>query len=67
MNEHNAMPLDEIRVNVSQIDAQLLDLLAARRQLSLEVAKSKIKTKKPVRDIEREQELLVKLIEQGER
>lgn len=33
--------LDEIRLRVSQIDNQLLELLAQRRQLSLEVAKAK--------------------------
>lgn len=57
--------LDEIRLRVSQIDNQLLELLAQRRQLSLEVAKSKISTAKPVRDKAREHDLLLKLIETG--
>ncbi|WP_305837510.1 prephenate dehydratase [Photobacterium leiognathi] len=57
--------LDDIRKNVSRIDNALLELLAERRTLSLEVAKSKISTAKPVRDQAREQELLLKLIETG--
>ncbi|WP_028024631.1 prephenate dehydratase [Enterovibrio calviensis] len=60
-----SMSLDEIRENVSRIDQQLLTLLADRRKLSLEVAKSKIQTQKPVRDIEREQVLLEKLVADG--
>ena len=58
--------LDEIRTNVSRIDNEILKLLAERRQLSLEVAKSKIQTAKPVRDQAREQELLLRLIEKGQ-
>ncbi|KDM92584.1 prephenate dehydratase [Photobacterium galatheae] len=57
--------LDEIRSEVTRIDNEILALLGERRQLSLEVAKSKIKTAKPVRDLEREQALLIRLIEQG--
>ncbi|NAW65080.1 chorismate mutase, partial [Photobacterium halotolerans] len=55
--------LDEIRTHVTRIDNEILALLAERRQLSLEVAKSKIKTTKPVRDQEREQALLLRLID----
>ncbi|WP_120513252.1 prephenate dehydratase [Photobacterium salinisoli] len=57
--------LDEIRTHVTRIDNEILALLAERRQLSLEVAKSKIKTTKPVRDQEREQALLLRLIDEG--
>lgn len=57
--------LNQIRDDISQTDRQLLELLSKRRALSLEVAKSKLETSKPVRDSEREQQLLVKLIEQG--
>ncbi|MEI8610943.1 prephenate dehydratase [Enterovibrio norvegicus] len=59
------LSLDDIRINVSRIDQELLSLLADRRKLSLEVAKSKIQTQKPVRDIEREQVLLEKLVADG--
>lgn len=38
------LSLDDIRINVSRIDQELLSLLADRRKLSLEVAKSKIQT-----------------------
>ncbi|PJC85016.1 bifunctional chorismate mutase/prephenate dehydratase [Vibrio sp. HA2012] len=57
--------LDEIRIRLNELDDNLLQLLSERRALSIEVAKSKIKTSKPVRDAEREQQLLVKLIENG--
>lgn len=57
--------LDDIRENVSRIDNEILKLLSDRRLLSLEVAKSKIGTAKPVRDQTREQELLLRLIEAG--
>ncbi len=57
--------LDEIRIKLNQLDDQLLSLLSERRALSLEVAKSKVETSKPVRDAQREQQLLVKLIDNG--
>ncbi|CAG21352.1 prephenate dehydratase [Photobacterium profundum] len=57
--------LDDIRKNVSHIDNEILKLLSERRLLSLEVAKSKIGTAKPVRDQAREQELLLRLIKTG--
>ncbi|MGF1684635.1 prephenate dehydratase [Photobacterium minamisatsumaniensis] len=57
--------LDDIRKNVSRIDNEIIKLLAERRQVSLEVAKSKIQTAKPVRDLQREQELLLRLIDAG--
>jgi len=57
--------LDEIRLRLNELDDQLLQLLSERRQMSIEVAKSKVQTSKPVRDAEREQQLLVKLINNG--
>lgn len=57
--------LDEIRQSISEIDGELLTLLAQRRKLSIKVAESKVKTSKPVRDAEREQQLLVQLINTG--
>ncbi|GAM58814.1 chorismate mutase I [Vibrio ishigakensis] len=57
--------LDEIRIKLNELDDQLLSLLSERRALSLEVAKSKVETSKPVRDAQREQQLLVKLIDNG--
>ncbi|MBW8190851.1 chorismate mutase [Neiella marina] len=57
--------LDTVRKDISGTDKQLLELLAKRRQLSMEVAKSKLASSKPVRDTTREQQLLVELIETG--
>ncbi|WP_299022078.1 prephenate dehydratase [uncultured Photobacterium sp.] len=57
--------LDDIRKNVSRIDNEIIKLLAERRKLSLEVAKSKIQTAKQVRDQTREHELLLRLIDTG--
>lgn len=59
------LSLEEIRDRLNTIDNQLLRLLSERRQLSIEVAKSKVQTSKPVRDPVREQQLLVKLIQVG--
>tara|TARA_Y100001956_G_C4127126_1_gene190834 strand:+ start:581 stop:1759 length:1179 start_codon:yes stop_codon:yes gene_type:complete len=57
--------LEEIRLRLNELDDQLLKLLSERRQMSIEVAKSKVQTSKPVRDACREQQLLVKLINAG--
>ncbi len=57
--------LEKIRLRLNELDDHLLSLLSERRKLSLEVAKSKVQTAKPVRDAEREQQLLVKLINSG--
>ncbi len=60
-----AMPLEQIREEITALDNELVALLARRRNLSIEVAKSKIGTTKPVRDQAREQLLLQRLIKQG--
>lgn len=57
--------LDEIRQEITQLDADLLALLARRRTLSLAVARSKQSDRRPIRDSRREQELLIRLIQQG--
>ncbi|MGO1192035.1 chorismate mutase, partial [Vibrio casei] len=57
--------LEEIRLRLNELDDQLLNILSERRSLSIQVAKSKVETSKPVRDPKREQELLVKLINNG--
>lgn len=61
------MTLDDIRKEISDTDDQLLSLLAKRRKLSQAVASSKMGDQKPVRDQEREQQLLDDLIEKGSR
>jgi len=57
--------LNDIRTRITTLDNNLLQLLSERRELAIEVAKSKQSTSKPVRDQDREQQLLVRLINQG--
>jgi len=59
------LDLNEIREQITRLDSQLLELFARRRALTLNVAKSKAHQVRPVRDQQREQELLVRLIKQG--
>ncbi|ART84057.1 chorismate mutase [Oceanisphaera profunda] len=59
------MNLDEIRTHISSLDNELLTLLAKRKGLSLDVARSKLQNPRPIRDQAREQALLVELINQG--
>ena len=59
---HSTSPLNESRERINEIDEKILHLLGERRKVSIEVAKFKIHTQKPVRDIQREQMLLEKLV-----
>lgn len=59
------LDLNEIRKEITALDEQLLELFAKRRSLTLNVAKSKAHEVRPVRDPQREQELLVRLIKLG--
>jgi len=61
----NKLDLNKIREQITQTDQQLLELFAKRRALTLNVAKSKAHQIRPVRDQQREQELLIRLIKQG--
>lgn len=65
MNE--ALDLNKIREKITLLDQQLLTLFAERRALTLNVAKSKAHLIRPVRDQQREQELLIRLITQGKK
>ncbi|MDA3979724.1 prephenate dehydratase [Gallibacterium sp. AGMB14963] len=56
------LDLTEIRHKITQIDREILKLLAERHQIAYDVVRSKEITKKPLRDIEREQQLLDALI-----
>ncbi len=58
-------PLDQTREQITSLDNDLLQLLAKRRALSLEVARSKEVDVRPIRDTKREKELLARLIKQG--
>lgn len=63
MNPEN--PLLALRGKISALDEQLLTLLAQRRALAVEVAEAKMATHRPVRDIDRERDLLEHLIALG--
>ncbi|WP_044180631.1 bifunctional chorismate mutase/prephenate dehydratase [Phytobacter massiliensis] len=58
-------PLLDLRVKISALDEQLLSLLAERRLLAVEVGKAKLASHRPVRDIDRERDLLDRLIQLG--
>lgn len=58
-------PLLALRDKISALDEQLLALLAQRRELAVEVGKAKLATHRPVRDIDRERDLLERLIALG--
>ncbi len=62
---NQALDLNKIREEITHLDQQLLSLFAERRALTLNVAKSKAHQVRPVRDQQREQELLIRLITQG--
>lgn len=59
------MELTEVRKQIQHTDQELLQLLAKRRKLALAVAEAKISQNKPIRDQQREEELLLRLIESG--
>lgn len=58
-------PLLALRDKISALDAKLLTLLAERRGLAVEVGKAKLASHRPVRDIDRERDLLERLIALG--
>lgn len=59
------LDLSAIRDKITMLDSELLTLLANRRQLSADVAQFKLNTHRPIRDKNRERELLDLLIEKG--
>ena len=59
------LDLNKIREKITLLDQQLLELFAQRRSLTTNVAKSKVHQIRPIRDQKREQELLIRLINQG--
>lgn len=61
----DSLDLNVIREQITNLDQELLSLFAKRRSLTLNVAKSKAHQIRPVRDQQREQELLVRLIQLG--
>ena len=59
-------PLSSVREAISELDVKLLELLAQRQQLTNEVARTKIQNQIDVRDPQREEQLLVRLIQEGQ-
>jgi chorismate mutase/prephenate dehydratase len=55
-------PLLVLRERISVLDLKLLALLAERRELAIEVGKTKLHSHRPIRDKERERDLLDALI-----
>lgn len=62
---HKPQPLNQTREQITHLDNELLSLLAERRRLSLEVARSKEVDVRPIRDTQREKELLARLVKAG--
>ena len=62
----SAPELDNIRERITSLDTELLGLLAERRGLTNQVAETKIKHHIPVRDQAREEQLLIRLIKEGQ-
>ncbi|WP_230961333.1 chorismate mutase [Psychrosphaera haliotis] len=58
-------PLSDIRTQISQLDSELLTILSKRRMLAKSVAEQKIENNKPIRDLQREEQMLVDLINRG--
>ena len=55
----------KIRSKISELDSELLELLAKRRGYAVDVAQSKLQDNRPIRDKERERQLLDILINKG--
>ncbi|WP_289994556.1 bifunctional chorismate mutase/prephenate dehydratase [Photorhabdus laumondii] len=62
MDQNNLL---KIREKVSELDLKLLILLAERRQLAFDIAQTKLQDNRPIRDKDRERELLDVLIKKG--
>ncbi|GGF71470.1 prephenate dehydratase [Alteromonas lipolytica] len=62
----SAPELDQIRERITALDSELLALLSERRGLTNQVAETKIKHHIPVRDQAREEQLLIRLIKEGQ-
>ncbi|WP_159566947.1 bifunctional chorismate mutase/prephenate dehydratase [Budvicia diplopodorum] len=60
-------PLLGLRERITALDLKLLELLAERRDLALDVARTKQSSHLPIRDKERERDLLKALVEAGKK
>lgn len=59
--------LSELRAQISSLDLKLLSLLAKRRALALDIARSKIASQRRIRDMTRERNLLERLVAEGQK
>lgn len=59
--------LEHLRTHITELDSELLALLAKRQKFTNQVAETKIHHHIPVRDQVREEKLLVRLIKQGQK
>lgn len=57
--------LNDIRQNINNVDSEILKLLSERRKLSEDVISSKVESDQPIRDKDRETELLSRIIGAG--
>ncbi|MBL1213606.1 MAG: bifunctional 3-deoxy-7-phosphoheptulonate synthase/chorismate mutase [Ignavibacteriae bacterium] len=57
--------MEDLREKINNVDAKILDLLSERKKLSIDVIKHKEQGGKPIRDRDRERELLNRLINYG--
>ncbi|MCB0730033.1 MAG: bifunctional 3-deoxy-7-phosphoheptulonate synthase/chorismate mutase [Ignavibacteriae bacterium] len=57
--------IDNIREKINNVDSEILKLLANRRKLSEDVINTKVESDKPIRDTDRETELLSSIISKG--
>jgi chorismate mutase/prephenate dehydratase len=60
-------PLLALRDRINTLDLQLLSLLSERRELALDVARNKLITNRPIRDKDRERDLLTHLVAEGKK
>lgn len=63
----NNSSLPELRKQIDALDLELLSLLAKRRVLAVDVARSKIGLRRQIRDKERERDLLERLVIAGKK
>ena len=59
--------ISNLREKINQLDSELIKLLADRRKLSKEVILTKENSQRPIRDQQRESELLNRLIKIGKK
>ncbi len=65
MKRNEASEISALRGKITDIDGEILELLARRRDKSREMADAKTPDQAPIRDQKREEELLVRLIREG--